>query len=242
MRRRTKEAPQITQVREAAAQVEETAKDREEATSEKEMERSSGVSQRILSESDREKIALRYLEENDAVSVSQLHDALWGGDPFLKDHALLKAETADLVWQLVDQGKVELEYLPVSTFAEFLRHWERNLWAYASFAFSLATILAIYAVPASTPFVVLRWTLGSAFVLFIPGYVAAGALFPKASDLSSIEHFALSIGLSLALVTLVGFLLNYTPWGISLSPIVVSLTTLTIALGTVALVRQYTSV
>ena len=239
MRRRTKEAPQITQVREAAAQVEETAKDREEATSDKEMERSSGVSQRILSESDREKIALRYLEENDAVSVSQLHDALWGGDPFLKDHALLKAETADLVWQLVDQGKVELEYLPVSTFAEFLRHWERNLWAYASFAFSLATILAIYAVPASTPFVVLRWTLGSAFVLFIPGYVATGALFPNYGDLDSLVRFALSIGLSLALVGLDGLILNYTPWGIRLTPIVITLVILSLGLSGIALARHY---
>jgi len=235
-----KEVPQVKQAPEAAAQLEETAKDRE-LTSEKEMQRAYRASQQLLSESDREKIALQYLVENETVSVSQLHDAIWS-DPVLKDNPLLKAETADLVWRLVDQDKAELEYLPVATFAEFLRHWERNMWVYASFAFSLATILAIYVVSAGTPYMVLRWVFGSGFVLFIPGYVAAEALFPKVSDLSSIEHFALSIGLSLALVTLVGFLLNYTPWGISLLPIVVSLTTLTVALGTVALVRQYKSV
>ena len=251
MRRRSKQqASQITRVPEAAAQseeiaaaqVEEPAKDREKFASEKEMPRLSGVSQRILSESDREKIALQYLEKNDAVNVSRLHDALWGADPFLKDHALLKAETADLVWRLADEGKVELGYLPVSTFAEFLRQWGRTLWAYALFPFSLATILAIYVVPADTPLVALRWLFGSVFVVFIPGYVAVKALFPKPGDLGSIERFALSIGLSLALVVFVGLFLNYTPLGIRLLPIVISLMIMTLVLGMVALVRQYRSI
>jgi uncharacterized membrane protein len=41
------------------------------------------------------------------------------------------------------------------------------------------------------------------------------------------------------LVPLVGLLLNYTPWGIRLNPIVVSLTLLTVGLAMVALARKY---
>jgi len=37
--------------------------------------------------------------------------------------------------------------------------------------------------------------LGSVFVLFLPGYVTAGTLFPGSRDLNEIECFALSIGL-----------------------------------------------
>jgi uncharacterized membrane protein len=37
----------------------------------------------------------------------------------------------------------------------------------------------------------------------------------------------------------VGLLLNYTPWGIRLNPIVVSLTILTVGLAMVALAREY---
>ena len=158
-----------------------------------------------------EQIALQYLKKDEVRSVSQLHNALWLAHP-----SITKAETTDLVWRLVDQGEAELEYMPVASFVQFLRRWERNLGTYSSVAVSLAAILAIYAVPASMPFVVLRWIFGSAFVLFIPGYVATGTLFPRIGDLNSIERFALSIGLSLALVALNGFLLNYTPLGIRL--------------------------
>ena len=101
------------------------------------------------------------------------------------------------------------------------------------------TVLVIYAVPSQFPLVVLRWILGSVFVLFIPGYVTVEALFPKGRELDGIERFALSIGLSLALVPLVGLLLNFTPWGIRLTPIVISLTILTVGLALAALGRRF---
>jgi uncharacterized membrane protein len=84
-----------------------------------------------------------------------------------------------------------------------------------------------------------QWILGSILVLFIPGYVALEALFPKGRELDGVERFAFSVGLSLALVPLVVLLLNYTPWGIRLAPIVGSLTTLTIGLALVALGRRF---
>ena len=54
-----------------------------------------------------------------------------------------------------------------------------------------------------------RYLLGSLFVLFLPGYTFIKALFP-AKQLDSIERTALSIGMSLALVPMIGLLLNYT--------------------------------
>lgn len=180
--------------------------------------------------------ALRYLERNATTSVQELHDALAVGNP-----SLTQAETVDLVWRLAEEEKVSLEDVPPATksLAEYLRLWERNLWLYGSLLVSFATILVIYVVPPEFPFVALRWVIGSVFVLFIPGYVTVEALFPKGRELDSIERFALSVGLSLALVPLVGLLLNYTPWGIRLTPIVISLTILTVGLAVIALARQY---
>jgi uncharacterized membrane protein len=60
-------------------------------------------------------------------------------------------------------------------------------------------------------------------VLFVPGYALIAALFPKKTDIDLIERIALSFGLSIAVVPLIGLGLNYTPWGIRLDPIVVSL-------------------
>lgn len=83
-----------------------------------------------------------------------------------------------------------------------------------------------------------RVPLGLLMVLFLPGYTLIAALFPNKDDLDGIERAALSFGLSIAVVPLIGLGLNYTPWGIRLAPVVISLSIFTIALATVAHLRR----
>jgi uncharacterized membrane protein len=70
---------------------------------------------------------------------------------------------------------------------------------------------------------ILRNVLGLPLVLFLPGYTLIAALFPAKSDLDGIERTALSFGLSIAIVPLIGLILNYTPFGIRPLPVLVSL-------------------
>jgi len=70
---------------------------------------------------------------------------------------------------------------------------------------------------------ILRNVLGLPLVLFLPGYTLIAALFPAKSDLDGIERTALSFGLSIAVVPLIGLGLNYTPFGIRPLPVLVSL-------------------
>jgi len=66
---------------------------------------------------------------------------------------------------------------------------------------------------------ILRIILGLPFVLFFPGYTLMAALFPRRESVSGIERVALSFGLSLAVVPLIGLILNFTPWGIRLESV-----------------------
>ncbi len=84
----------------------------------------------------------------------------------------------------------------------------------------------------------LRTVLGLPMVLFLPGYALIAALFPGKDDLDGIERIALSFGLSIAVVPLIGLGLNYTPWGIRLVPILVFLTNFTIIMSIVAIYRR----
>ncbi len=84
---------------------------------------------------------------------------------------------------------------------------------------------------------IIRTVLGLPLVLFIPGYVLITALFPKKDDLDSIERLALSFGLSIATVPLLGLMLNYT-FGIRLIPILVTLCAYTIILIFIADYRR----
>ena len=70
---------------------------------------------------------------------------------------------------------------------------------------------------------VLRIVVGLPVVLFFPGFALLAALFPRKESLNDIERVALSFGLSIVVVPLIGLALNYTPWGIRLYPILISL-------------------
>lgn len=83
-----------------------------------------------------------------------------------------------------------------------------------------------------------RVALGLPFVLFFPGYTLIAALFPARDDISDIERVALSFGLSIAVVPLLGLILNYTPWGIRLYPILLTLLVFTILLSFITVYRR----
>ena len=72
----------------------------------------------------------------------------------------------------------------------------------------------------------LRVILGLPFLLFIPGYLLILVLFPakkRIQGIDLIERLALSIGLSIAIVPLIGLGLNYSPWGIFELPVFFSI-------------------
>jgi uncharacterized membrane protein len=111
----------------------------------------------------------------------------------------------------------------------------------------------------------IRVIVGLVFVLFVPGYAFIAALFPEAGEsptrspdipddpdseepndasfrgrgIDGIERVALSFGLSIAIVPLIGLVLNFTPFGIRLVPILLSLSAFTIITTAVAAIRRW---
>ena len=158
---------------------------------------------------------------------------------FMSKLGLKDYEAARLVYELADRGEIGLEDpSPPGTFFRYLLSL-RSLWLWILTSLVFLTLISIYLSNAFQPLIYLRYALGSMFVLYLPGASLIEALYPKKGDLSQLERLALSIGLSLALVPLVGLILNYTPWGIRLTPIVASLTALTLALAFLASYRKY---
>ena len=107
--------------------------------------------------------------------------------------------------------------------AEARRSWDLTL----IILLSLVLALFIYLVPEFPG----RIVLGLPFILFFPGYALIATLFPEKKSLDLIERIALSFGLSIAIVPLIGFGLNYTPFGIRLDPILWSLIAFNTALS-----------
>lgn len=103
-------------------------------------------------------------------------------------------------------------------------------------ALTLLTVAFIVIPPLNKTF--MRTILGILMALFIPGYSLIAALYPKWGDLQNIERTVLSFGLSIAVIPLIGLGLNYTPWGIRLDPILISLTIFTMAMCIIAYLRR----
>lgn len=73
------------------------------------------------------------------------------------------------------------------------------------------------------PTSLLRVILGLPLLLFFPGYTLVAAIFPRGESLGGIERSAMSFGSSLVVSALVGLVLNYTPFGVRLYPVLISL-------------------
>jgi hypothetical protein len=178
-------------------------------------------------------LILRFLKEKKTVSLQSLVDML------VRDHGLKTIEATKRIHNLGKRNKIDiLETGSPSAFSSYalgsgsLWFWILNITVLVSVAVCLLPL---------NSFLYLRYILGSIYVLYLPGAVLVEALYPRQEDLDAITRITLSIVSSLALVTTIAFLLNYTPFKITLIPLTISTAILTLALAIFAFVRKYRS-
>jgi len=75
-------------------------------------------------------------------------------------------------------------------------------------------------------------------LLFLPGYALISAMFPRKAELSGIERFALSIGMSIAITVFDGFAISVTPWRLRPAPLILSLSLITLTLTLISFILR----
>ena len=168
---------------------------------------------------------------------------------------LIKAETSmpaeeiiEQITQLQAKGILNLEEPPrptPQTLSSYLRQTEAY-WYWTTIFLAIATAISVFTIAEDAyPAAYIRYILGSVFILFLPGYAFTRALFPKrtpfqtsSKSLDSTIRIALSIGLSLALVPVITLLLDYTPLGVRLTPILLSVLAVTLVSATIGVARE----
>jgi len=186
---------------------------------------------------------IKVIKEKKPQTVKQLAS-------FVKERVSVgEREIVESILKLQSQGKITLEKPLKSTPQNLISYLKtgKASWYWITITLAATATIVAFVVPENSfPLVYIRYLLGTIFVLWLPGYSVIKALFPteeknekSSGNLDSILRTALSVGLSLALVPMVGLLLNYTPWGIRLTPIVLSLFALTTIFATVAIVREH---
>jgi hypothetical protein len=122
-----------------------------------------------------------------------------------------------------------------------------SIWFWTTAAIAITTAVAVFLIPENDyPLTYLRQVMGTIFVLLLPGFAFLKTLYPAkvpietlSENLVTVERIALNIGLSIALVAIDGLILNYTPWGIRLAPITLSLFVLTLVFAVAGIFREY---
>jgi hypothetical protein len=183
---------------------------------------------------------IRTVETAKPESVQQLVDKVQA------QSSKSKQEILDRIIHLEQEEKIHFKTPQTSTPQKFGSYLRSNLalWYWITIALSIATVFTL---PGDAyPIVYLRYVLGAIFILWLPGYAFIKMLFPRQLPLETndrvldmVEQAALSIGMSIVLVPVIGLLLNYTSWGIRLTPIVLSLLGVTIVFSTAAVIREY---
>ena len=186
---------------------------------------------------------IQAVKEKNPQNLEQLMDILKARHPLTTEQRIF--ETI-LALQKAGEMKLENQFLqPQKSFSERIKT-PKALWYWITLAFAFITAFTMIAVPEYLQvFGLLRVFLGASFVFWFPGYSFVKAIFLGESSRSSstsfetVERIALSIGMSLSIVSIVGLFLHYSPWGISLVPIVLCLVTLTLIFSTFAIVREF---
>ncbi len=159
----------------------------------------------------------------------------------LSDSNFRFVEAIKVVYGLREKGVLALldpqTHLPFTIYVLS----SRATWFWLLTALITLTVAVISSPIQEPPVTYLRYVLGSFFILYLPGEAAVEALYPRKEELSQLERLAYSLGISLALVPLVGLLLKYIPFGIRLTPLVATLTALTLITSLIALYRKYKS-
>ncbi len=157
----------------------------------------------------------------------------------LEGHGLSTVEASRVLYFMDELGEARLvDPDPPRSLPGYALSWYSS-WAWVVVGFLGVVTSAVFVLPQVKPWIYVRYIAGAVYVLYVPGAVFIEMLYPKRGELEDLERFALGVGLSLAIVPLVGLVLNYTPWGIRLNPIYAGLSLLTLEFTFIAVYRKY---
>ena len=163
--------------------------------------------------------------------------------------ALPSREITKLQIELQDEDKVHFKkraFSP-SPFAKLYIFSKKAVWYWITISLVLATCITVFIIQdGESPIIYLRYALSIIFLLFLSGYSIINLFFPLNAPVTDdnehmdkTQRIVLSFVMSLVTMIIVGLALNYTPWGITLTPITLSLLALTVAFATAAIIREH---
>ena len=140
------------------------------------------------------------------------------------DGFLTTQEIHDAIKRLEERDEVNLSEEKINpSFLKNLADVEVNAPFWLAIITTAAILIATFALPQDGVWLLAKRIVGAIFLFVVPGYAITIVLVAR-NRLSYVERMAISVGLSLASVSLIGMILAYSVAGIRLEPIIASMT------------------
>ena len=114
---------------------------------------------------------------------------------------------------------------------------KKGFWFWIIISLTVITNMLVFLVSEQSFLMPIRWVVGYLFCFFIPGYCAIKLLFPK-KELDVVETIILSVALSLAIIPMVGLVVNFVVGSIALPPIMLFLSLVVFILASTAYLKH----
>jgi uncharacterized protein DUF1616 len=150
------------------------------------------------------------------------------------DKPLSIEEVQNAVKKLESEKKIAL--LGPGTNGNFFHYIMRSVNGLSLWLITAATCLImaiVFLLPNTEPWSYMRMITGAVFVLFIPGNALVQLLFAH-RNMEQTEQMVLSVGLSIALISIIGLMLKYILMALTVESAVISIGMLSITLSAVA--------
>jgi hypothetical protein len=204
------------------------------------------TSDRVENPQDLEDELVNFLKEKNLQTLDEAVQII------SQNYSLKKEEIIRMLKNLQSTGKLNLTsttQLPPRNFKAFLFHpMNRDFWA--SVILVVTTVPVTLLIPENAlesgngVYIVLgviRLLLGVIFVVFLPGYALCTILWPT-TEKEDLTRYGISFGLSIAIAPLLGLVLNFTPFGLTIFSILVTLLIFTLILLFGGLIRRFRAI
>ncbi len=116
-------------------------------------------------------------------------------------------------------------------------------WYWLTVVTAITAALATLVTPDNLIAANAKSVLDLVFLFFLPGFVIVKAIFPNKSlapkpEVDLIERLFLSVGVSLAIVPMLGLILNYLPWRLYQEPVAIGILCLILLVATIGVTRE----
>ena len=182
-----------------------------------------------------ESLAQKVIRENHPRTVGQLAQGM-------KKLAIVDDDDlVIIIKRMAHEGSIKLARPDYSheTLIDYFLTPTLSDWFWVSCLITVLTVLFLRFAPNLSSLVILRWALGSIFVLYLPGYALMRFLLPNRSEMDATEKYTLNVVASFTVTALLGVFLEFAEVGLTLLSVTTSVAVFALFFITVAAIRDH---